>query len=64
MERCETCKHFVLEVNRDFGSCERWHKGYGVKWQEVGEDEVLVEDDEGWAMMMGPKFGCVLHEPR
>jgi hypothetical protein len=27
-------------------------------------NEVLVEDDEGWAMEMGREFGCVLHEAK
>lgn len=27
---------------------------------ELAPDEVLVENDEGWGMSVGPKFGCVL----
>lgn len=58
---CQTCRHFTPE--RDgYGSCARWLRGYGVSKEEVASDEVLVEDDEGWGMMVGPAFGCVLHE--
>lgn len=62
--RCRTCKHFQPEDRQPpFGSCGRWHRGYRVELSEVAANEVLVEDDEGWAMIMGPDFGCVLHEP-
>lgn len=66
---CETCRHYVLETpgwpdasGRGLGSCSRWRTGYGVRADEIADNEVLVENDEGWAMVMGPKFGCVLHE--
>lgn len=31
----------------------------GYHENEIPEDGILVEDDEGWAMITGPKFGCV-----
>lgn len=72
MERCATCKHFQPQerashsgstpIPLGIGSCSRWHTGYGTI--ELASNEVRVEDDEGWGMMMGPYFGCVLHEPK
>lgn len=61
MKLCKTCRHFTVE-SQGLGSCDRWLRGYGVTPEEIGPNEVLVEDDEGWGMLMGPHFGCVLHE--
>jgi hypothetical protein len=76
MDRCSTCRHFApgkdapgrdsLRSTYDligYGSCGRWQQGYGYDQTKLPRNEVLVENDEGWAMMMGPDFGCVLHEP-
>lgn len=58
--RCGTCHHFTPE--RDgFGSCARWAQGYGS--QDLAPNEVCVENDEGWGMIMGADFGCVLYLP-
>jgi hypothetical protein len=64
METCKTCRHFTPEPNypRGFGSCDRWTQGYGYSPEDLKSNEVLVENDEGWAMVCGPDFGCVLHE--
>jgi hypothetical protein len=35
---------------------------YGYKARKQGRDELHVEDDEGWGMIPGPKFGCIHHE--
>ncbi len=61
---CKTCKHFEWEEwnPKEYGSCKRWHKGYDQDRPKLASNEVIVEDDEGWGMMMGPDFGCVLHE--
>ena len=62
--RCADCKHFIAEEGTPYGSCSRWHKGYGIGMDEVGLNECLVEDDEGWGMVVGPDFGCVLFESK
>ncbi len=67
MNRCKTCKHFSPESNpywAGLGSCSRWHAGYHVKREEIADNEVLVENDEGWGAYVGPEFGCVLHEAK
>jgi hypothetical protein len=66
MGLCETCNHFQRDPNsaRGFGGCGRWHQGYWTPEDKMADNEVLVESDEGWGMIMGPKFGCVLHEPK
>lgn len=35
--------------------------GYGVR-EDVPNDGIQVEYDEGWGMVSGPDFGCVNHE--
>ena len=57
---CKTCAHFVPESD-GYGSCSRWLRGYAVKLEDMTSNDVLVEDDEGWGMVVGPDFGCVLH---
>lgn len=65
MNTCKTFQFFNPEPESDgYGDCSRWHRGYTIPSVEVGRNEVLVEDDEGWAMTMGPDFGCVLHEEK
>jgi hypothetical protein len=61
MSTCKTCKHWLTASDR-LGTCARWLTGYRTADKDVGDNEVLVEDDEGWAAVMGPDFGCVLHE--
>lgn len=67
METCKTCEHFKVEHNHPYdgrlGSCARWHVGYSIPLKDVADNEVLVENDEGWGMMVGPDFGCILHKP-
>jgi len=63
METCGTCAHFEADEGARLGSCRRWHIGYGVVLSDVKDNEVLVEDDEGWGMTMGRQFGCVLWSP-
>lgn len=65
MERCATCEHFRPEEKQPpYGGCGRWNIGYRYAQATMPLNEVVVEDDEGWAMLMGPEFGCVLHEPK
>jgi hypothetical protein len=62
---CKDCKHFVPDSQRQpYGSCARWNVGYGYDTDSMPHNEVLVENDEGWGMLVGPNFGCVLFEPR
>ena len=71
--RCADCKHFVLrgspqDVNTyvaddpPFGRCIRWHAGYRLPDDGLQLNEAWVENDEGWANVVGPEFGCVLFE--
>lgn len=69
MGLCRDCKHRtkVRAPHQDdarLKACDRWRVGYAVDPDDVADNEVLVEDDEGWAMMMGPDFGCVLFEAK
>jgi len=68
MQRCETCKYFSIwqkEYNI-VGACSspKFLIGYHHFSKETKKDEVLVENDEGWGFIPGPKFGCVHHEEK
>jgi hypothetical protein len=64
---CRDCKHFELfnagerSFPKPFGGCGRWYVGYGN--YDLKLNECQVEGDEGWGMIVGPEFGCVLFEP-
>jgi len=58
MITCKECKHYIAGDK----SCSRWNQGYGYDRDAMPSNEVLVENDEGWAMMCGPDFGCILGE--
>lgn len=64
--RCRFCRHFTPDDHSATGrgGCLRWARGYGVDAEDLQPDEVVVEDDEGWAASVGPDFGCVLWEFR
>lgn len=71
---CKSCKHFspippwdpvtslVDDKSGKHGTCLRWHRGSFVATPGMETNEAWVEDDEGWANVVGPDFGCVLHE--
>lgn len=72
MKTCKTCKHWGHSRNYAEDSKKRLKScsaplieyGYGVGESEVADNGALVEDDEGWGMLTGPEFGCVLHEDK
>lgn len=53
---CRACRFWTAGS----GDCARWRRGYGER--DLAPSDVVVEDDEGWAMITGPEFGCVLGE--
>lgn len=59
---CRQCAHFEPDGDSatSRGSCGRWVMGYGINPDSLAANEVLVENDEGWGMSVGPDFGCVL----
>jgi hypothetical protein len=59
MELCETCKFYDPQCSKAC-SCPKMLYGYGTS--RKSNDEVEIEDDEGWGMIPGPKFGCIHHE--
>lgn len=65
MNTCDACKHWYYDDRdkiRRLGRCKRWLFGYQIHNDDVPDNGVVVEDDEGWGAFMGPKFGCVLWE--
>lgn len=72
MERCETCRHWASAEDtkkaRRYASAS--HRvclklgnipcgGYADVNENEPTDEAIVEGDEGWGIITGPKFGCV-----
>lgn len=66
MGLCKDCTHFKVFTGwphkAPFGSCARWHVTY--RDVELAPNECQVESDEGWGMIIGPEFGCVLWEAK
>lgn len=65
--RCESCAFWGGRETRYPGEdlddrktcqCPKFHYGYS-KAEIWTPDMVTIEDDEGWGMLTGPKFGCV-----
>ena len=69
--KCKDCKHWGNNqgYNDDKDnrlkscSCPAMHYGYHVDTEEVKDNHVHIEDDEGWGMTTGPDFGCIHFEP-
>lgn len=68
---CQHCRYWVS--SNDFkgrlGNCHRWiggdgGGGYGWSADEIPDDGVVVETDEGWGAYTGKKFGCVLFKDK
>ena len=66
MIHCDECKYWDDEEFFKIRSCssEKWLKGYDVGEDEIEDDEVIVENDAGWAFETGPKFGCIHGEKK
>ncbi len=69
MKRCKTCKYFSPDGPDDDypdtgGSCSSPLLAVGYRTGEIPEGGLLVENDEGWAAVMSPTFGCVNHEEK
>lgn len=72
MKTCNTCKHWGQGrgSNRDednrLKSCGAplIEYGYGIEEDDIANNGAHVEDDEGWGMVTGPEFGCILHEDK
>ena len=66
MTLCKDCIHWGKQPNRERRHTDSDHRncmspkfigGYGPA--NAKPDEVLIENDEGWAMLTGPEFGCI-----
>ena len=57
---CKTCIHWRC-ATPPLGSCNspKLLKGYSYKDEDCPLDGARVEDDEFWAILTGPNFGCV-----
>lgn len=68
-ETCKTCKYWEEAEEDPSGrlkTCEQPKAKIGYAWvqSEMKDDEVLIENDEGWGWLLGPDFGCINHEKR
>ena len=57
---CKDCADWKRTKGR-LGSCysPKWKCGYHYEERDISDDEILVEDDEGWGCLTGPLFGCI-----
>lgn len=67
MNLCRTCKYFSSNLENygaPFGDCSNpnFVKGYNIDRKSLKLNQILIEDDEGWAFEVGPEFGCIHHE--
>jgi hypothetical protein len=60
MKTCDTCKYFNDNGVGNICRCPKMLYGYYGRLPI--EDEIMIEDDEGWGIHPGPKFGCIHHE--
>ncbi len=73
MINCKDCKFWDIDSHIDkkgyedsrgerrLGDCgcPKFITGYNYESKDIPEDGVWVENDEGWAFLTGPLFGCI-----
>ena len=63
MGHCKECKH-ACGGGRNGLSCTHPKIIYGYGHKAPPDDGAIIEDDEGWGMIVGPLFGCIHFEPK
>ena len=64
MNTCETCAYWAEKPDINFKNlraCSDPEIQYGYGEIDVDDNGALIEDDEGWGIRTGPKFGCIHH---
>jgi len=64
MITCGQCRFWKQQEKLGSCECPKFRQGYGHEQSEFADDEVWVENDEGWAFKTGPEFGCVHGEQK
>lgn len=66
MITCDKCNFWEQEKEKNLGvcDCDKFKQGYYYNFEDIADDEIWVENDEGWAFYTGPKFGCIHAEIR
>lgn len=66
MGNCKDCKWWTGESvpGRSPRKCNQPKAIFGYGDQNIPEDGLLIEDDEGWGWDVGPMFGCVNFESK
>lgn len=70
MGYCKDCKHSTTIPENlscmpgyrfNFIGCgnSKIRQGYNEDLLDIKEDEMLVENDEGWGFVVGTHFGCI-----
>ena len=56
---CKDCSYW--KKNTRLGECQskKWKRGYWQTPGDIANDEIILEDDEGWGCFTGPEFGCI-----
>ena len=60
--KCQNCK-FWKPSSLMNNTCTHPKMLKGYQHNKPPEDGCVVEDDEDWAILTGPNFGCVNAEP-
>lgn len=66
---CGRCRFYAPEDGKAYGDCTspKIYKGYGEGARlrfEADPEGILVEDDEGWSILVGKDFGCINFKDR
>ncbi|HUS74287.1 MAG TPA: hypothetical protein VMY06_14600 [Sedimentisphaerales bacterium] len=63
MGNCKDCKWLTGESITDgLRKCNQPKAYFGYGRQDIAEDGLQIEADEGWGWLMGPMFGCINFE--
>lgn len=63
MGKCKDCRHYQPECYGPDCECPKMIYGYGNS-HTLQSDEVAIETDEGWGIIIGPEFGCIHFEEK
>ena len=62
MKTCDTCKFRDAEF--ETCECPKIQEDWGQRKESDATDMMLYSYSEGGSFWVGPKFGCIHHEPK
>jgi len=70
LNTCKTCKYWggipkgsysSIDSHKNLGTCSCPKIQYGYGAIDVSDNGAVIENDEGWGMLVGLGFGCIHH---